>query len=117
MLQSLSVTLPLRLAALLLFLLQCASAQVRAGFGGPGTGQVMWYLIGVRFSDGGTATGWLEYDYTTFQCSADITTTGGSGASGANYQTAILPHIFWVQAAVPGFGRFPPKMTSPGRHT
>jgi hypothetical protein len=74
-----------RVPALLLLILSCGVGQVLPGFGGPGTGQATWYLSGVRFSDGGTASGWLMYDYAALSCSADITTTGGSASPGAHY--------------------------------
>src|SRR5438874_3001919 len=77
----------IRLASLLVVALQPGIAQVGPGFGGPGTGQVTWYLSGVRFSDGGAATGSLKFDYSALTCSADIVTTPGSAFSGGHYTT------------------------------
>ena len=84
----------IRVAGFLIIILQAGSAQTQPGFGGPGTGQVTWYLSGVRFSDGGTASGWLKYDYGALSCSADITTTAGSALSGAHY--TVCGGAAWV---------------------
>jgi hypothetical protein len=48
---------------------------------------VTWYLSGVTFSDGGTATGSFVYDATAMPeySSINITTTAGSVLSGASY--------------------------------
>ena len=85
MLQFCSLMRSIRLVALLVVALSPGAAQVGPGFGGPGVGQVTWYLYGVRFSDGGTATGWLKFDYGALTCSADVVTTPGSAFSGGHY--------------------------------
>jgi hypothetical protein len=55
---------------------------------------VVWTLSDVTFDDGGTASGWLEYD-----ADADtidgwaITTTGGTIMDGFDYQTNIYAFV------------------------
>ena len=87
----------IQLAALLLVILLPGMAQVQPGFGGPGTGQVTWYLSGVQFSDGGTATGWLQFNYSSLTCTVNITTTAGSASSGAHYTTCAS--ATWMASA------------------
>ena len=69
---------------------------------------VVWYLNGVQFSDGGTASGSFVFDANNFVYSAiNITTTAGSAAAGAHY-TAWDPGqtLMWDNfvVAVPAAG-------------
>jgi len=97
----------LRVTPLVLLLLQAGDGQ-SPGFppGGP-PNPVVWYLSGVRFSDGGTASGSFVFDANNWQFSAiDITTTAGSSAPGAHY-TAWDPGnaiIEWGVLVVPTAG-------------
>jgi len=97
----------LRAAVLLLVLLNAGGGQSIPPPPGGAPNPVVWYLSGVRFSDGGTASGSFVFDANNYQYSAiNITTTAGSAAAGAHYAAWDPGNatIEWGVLAVPTAG-------------